>query len=414
MGKITPVSIKYIIHALVELTSIAEKPDVIGAIFGQTEGLLGSELELRELQKSGKIGRIEVNLEDKKGKTSGEILLPSSMDKSETAIIAASLETIEKVGPCDSKIRVTKIEDVRVSKRDFVLSRAKELLRDLVEDMPDSQEFTNLLTKQVRENEIKEYGKDKLPSGPAIDDSEEVIIVEGRADVLNLLRYGIRNAVALNGARACDTVINLTKQKITTLFVDGDRGGELIVRNLLDLGDIDFVARAPDGKEVEELTQKEIQKALRAKISWDQTKTEKENYSKGREAREAREGREETEKRGERRYTERRDRRDNEEKSPSFRLPKEQAAALKDMADELVGTRGAFVLDEAMNVLGKVPGTELIDTLENMSDVYAVILDGTADSKLAKTAEDKHIKIIVAKDSSAGRTRVKIVSASEL
>jgi DNA primase len=71
MGKISPVSIKYIIHARLELSGVAERPDIIGAVFGQTEGLLGSDLELRELQKSGRIGRIDVKLEIKSGKTSG-------------------------------------------------------------------------------------------------------------------------------------------------------------------------------------------------------------------------------------------------------------------------------------------------------------------------------------------------------
>ncbi len=392
MGKITPVSVKYIVRALIELTSIAEKPDVIGAIFGQTEGLLGSELELRELQKAGKIGRIEVNLETKKGKTSGEILLPSSMDKAETAIIAASLETIEKVGPCDSKITIKNIEDVRISKRNFVLERAKKLLKNLVTDMPDSQEFTNLVTKRVRELEIKSYGKDKLPAGPAVDDSEEIIIVEGRADVITLLKYGLKNVIALNGSRICDTILDLARQKVTTLFVDGDRGGDLIIKNLSGLTELDFVAKAPDGKEVEELTLKEIQKALRAKIDWSHIKLE----NKPR-------------KEPVKKYEERR-----REFKP-LRLPKKQAIIMKDMAEELVGTRGAFVLDETLSVLGKVPSKELIDTLENMSDdIYAVVVDGTVDSKLARAAERKNIQFIIAKDSNAGKTNVGIVSAKDL
>ncbi|MBD3263362.1 DNA primase, partial [Candidatus Woesearchaeota archaeon] len=279
MGKISPVSIKYIVHANLRLTGVADKPDIIGAIFGQTEGLLGSDLELRELQKSGRIGRIDVKLETKGGKTSGEILLPSSMGKSETAIVGAALETIERVGPCNAKIKVNKIEDVRVSKRNFILDRAKGLLQNLVEDLPDSQEFTNQVTRTVRTLEITEYGKDRLPAGPMIDNSDEIIIVEGRADVLNLLRYGIRNVIGLNGTKISKTIINLIRKKVVTLFIDGDRGGKLIIRKLADLADLDFVARAPDGKEVEELTLKEIHKALRLKAAWEQVKAdlEKEN-----------------------------------------------------------------------------------------------------------------------------------------
>ncbi len=412
MGKITPVSIKYIVHADIKLTSIAEKPDVIGAIFGQTEGLLGSELELRELQKSGKIGRIEVNLESKKGRTSGEILLPSSLAKSETAIVAASLETIEKVGPCDSKIFVTKIEDVRVSKRNKILIRAKELLRNLVETLPDSQEFTNIVTRQVRALEIKEYGKDRLPAGPAIDDSEEIIVVEGRADVITMLKHGIRNVIALNGARATDTILELIPRKITTLFVDGDRGGDLIIKNLSNLSELDFVCKAPDGKEVEELTMKEIQKALRSKITWDQIAAEA--VEKGRDSRSDRGDRNsDRSSRSDKRYEPRRERRDTPARK--VELSKKNAKILKDMAEELIGTRGAFILDEALSILGKVPNKELTDTLENISEsIYAIVVDGTADSKLVRVAENKNIQLIVAKDSSAGRSRIKIVSPKDL
>jgi len=132
MGKISPVSAKYIVHATIEIEGIVDKPDVVGAIFGQTEGLLGSDLELRELQRSGRIGRIEVNVDTRSGKTNGSIIVPSSLDKAETAIIGAALEIIQRIGPCNAKIQVGSIEDVRVSKRSFVISRAKELLKNLM------------------------------------------------------------------------------------------------------------------------------------------------------------------------------------------------------------------------------------------------------------------------------------------
>ena len=180
MGKISPVAAKYIIHALIDIDGVVDKPDVIGAIFGQTEGLLGSDLELRELQKSGRIGRIEVNTEIRSGKTSGSIDIPSSMDKAETAIIAAALEIIQRIGPCNAKIQTKSIEDVRVSKRIFVVERAKELLKNLITNaMPDSQELADEVAYSVRVMEIQEYGKDRLPAGPAIDESDEIVLVEG-------------------------------------------------------------------------------------------------------------------------------------------------------------------------------------------------------------------------------------------
>lgn len=473
MGKISPVSIKYVIHADLKLTGVADKPDIIGAIFGQTEGLLGSELELRELQKAGRIGRIDVNLETKKGKTFGEILLPSSMGKAETAIVAAAIETIEKVGPCNSEIKVLKIEDVRLSKRDFIMKRAKELLGNLVETLPDSTAFTNELTSAIRAQEIREYGADKLPAGPDVDSSEELIIVEGRADVVTLLKYGMKNVIGLNGARAGDTIIQLCKQKITTLFIDGDRGGDLILRKLADVTEIDFVAKAPDGKEVEELTQKEIQKALRAKVEFgekpieernsdsdeEKEKSKDEDVDTSEQQRESKDslGQEnskgilsggprafsksegESEKRfserkeysprreyGRREYSGRRDFRsrtgssrfgDRREERPSYsdNFIGKNKTLLKEMSDELVGTHGAFVLDEDLNILGKVPAKELADAIQNMGEgVFAVLLDGEVNASLAEVAEHKNIQHIIAKDSTAGRTRVRVTLAKDL
>ncbi|MCH7552113.1 hypothetical protein IIB49_01870 [Patescibacteria group bacterium] len=161
MGKISPVAAKYIIHATIDIEGVVDRPDVIGAIFGQTEGLLGSDLELRELQRSGRIGRIEVNTDTRSGKTTGSIDIPSSLDKAETSIIAAALEIIQRIGPCTAKIQAKGIEDVRVSKRIFVIERAKELLRNLqTTSMPDSQELADEVAYSVRVMEIQEYGKE--------------------------------------------------------------------------------------------------------------------------------------------------------------------------------------------------------------------------------------------------------------
>src|SRR3989339_780016 len=273
MGKISPVSAKYIIHSFISVEGVVDRPDIIGAVFGQTEGLLGNELELRELQRSGRIGRIEVNIETKAGKTSGSIIIPSSLDKAETAIVGASLETIQRIGPCNAKVRVQRIEDIRISKRSYVLERAKELLRTLTDSvLPDSQEMTDEVAQSVRMMEIKEYGKDRLAAGPAIDESDEVIVVEGRADVLNLLKHGFKNVIAMNGTNVPQTIIDLSRKKEITVFVDGDKGGELIIREISEVADIDFVCKAPDGKEVEEITKKEIHKALRGKVAVEQVK----------------------------------------------------------------------------------------------------------------------------------------------
>lgn len=392
MGKISPVSAKYIIHADITIDGVVDKPDVIGAIFGQTEGLLGPDLELRELQKSGRIGRIEVNVETKSGKTVGTIVIPSSLDKAETAIIAAALEIIQRIGPCNAKVRVTSIEDVRVSKRRYVIDRAKELLKKMLEDViPDSQDLSDEVAYSVRMMEIQSYGKDKLPAGPAIDDSDEIIVVEGRADVLNLLKHGFKNAIAINGTSVPKTIIDLSKRKTVTVFTDGDRGGNLIIRELLNVADIDFVAQAPDGKEVEEITKKEIHKALRSKITREQYLMEiggKDHIAASNNDKLQRKGSS---------YGGLKNNHNNRNSSQrTVQLSSSEKSKLKDIAESLLGTRGACMLDQNLKILGKVPLTELKATLNSIhSGVYAIVVDGDVDHDLIRSAERGNVKIVV-------------------
>ena len=250
---------------------IVDKPDVVGAIFGQTEGLLGDELDLRDLQKSGRIGRIEVDVQSKSGKSEGIVLVSSSLDQVETSILASALETIDRVGPCKAGMRVLGIEDVRVSKREQVVERAKELLNDLIKQSKGkSSDLTESIRQSIQVEEITTYGKDHCPAGPAVKDSEAIIIVEGRSDVLNLLRAGVKNAIAVEGTNIPETVQELSRERVATAFVDGDRGGELILRELFQVAEVDFVARAPRAHEVEELSPKQLTKCLRNKVPYDQ------------------------------------------------------------------------------------------------------------------------------------------------
>jgi len=406
LGKISLVSAKYIIHATIDIDGVVDRPDVIGAIFGQTEGLLGADLELRELQKSGRIGRIEVNTDTVSGKTNGSIDIPSSLDKAETSIIAAALEIIQRIGPCNAKIITKNIEDVRVSKRTFVISRAKELLKDLIStSIPDSQELSDEVAYSVRVMEIQEYGKDRLPAGPAIDESDEIIIVEGRADVLNLLKHGIKNSIAMNGTSVPETIIELCKKKVVTAFVDGDRGGNLIIKELTSLTDVDFVTKAPDGKEVEEITMKEIHKALRSRVSGEQAKQELATKP---------------EPRVERRPSRFRPAPPTRAAPPTVRkvvLTNEQKAKFKEILESLVGTRGAQVLDQKLNILGKVPITELQSTVKSLNNTaYAIVFDGVIDRDLAKTAESVSVKYMVGMDSKIkpNDTRISVLTVKDL
>ncbi|MDO8427797.1 MAG: DNA primase DnaG [Candidatus Diapherotrites archaeon] len=261
-------TVKYEVTINFNIDGVVEKHDIVGAVFGQSEGLLGEDLDLRELQKNGKIGRIEIDQKTAGGKTNGTLIIPSSLDMVETCILSAAIETVDKVGPYVSGFTTVKIEDTRSLKRKAVTERAKQLLRTLMQNqIPESSELAREVREEVRASEIEEWGPEKLPAGPAVEESDSVIVVEGRADVVNLLKNNIKNVVGMRGGNIPRTIMELGKRKSITLFADGDRGGELILRKLQQTTNVDFVARAPIGMEVEELPRKEIIIALRKKIS---------------------------------------------------------------------------------------------------------------------------------------------------
>ncbi|WP_096389690.1 DNA primase DnaG [Halopenitus persicus] len=259
---------KYLIHATIAADGVVERSDVVGAVFGQTEGLLGEELDLRDLQQSSKVGRIDVSIESENGQSFGEVTVASSLDKVETAILAAALETITRVGPCRASVEVTQIEDVRATKRREVVDRAKELLAGGFEETAlSSDEVLEEVRDAARIEGIAEY--EGLPAGPRVHDSDAVIVVEGRADVLTLLDAGIKNGVAVEGTNVPDAVAELSQDRTVTAFLDGDRGGELILRELAQVGDVDYVAFAPAGQSVEDLDRGAVLDALRGKVPYE-------------------------------------------------------------------------------------------------------------------------------------------------
>lgn len=267
MGKTYIETIKYMIVADFEVNGLVERPDVIGAIFGQSEGLLGANLDIKELQQNGKIGRIEIEYNQNQNKVRGVLKLPCSVSMVETAIIAASIETIEKVGPCDASFKIKQIEDTRGLKRQQIKERAIELLGKLMqEEIPDTKELMEEIMDTFKTKDIIAYGPEKLAAGPTVDSSKELIVVEGRADVLTLLRYGFTNAIATGGARIPRSLDDISRNKTVTIFLDGDHGGDIQQQQLIKSIKVDYIARAPDGKEVEELTQKEINQALRRRV----------------------------------------------------------------------------------------------------------------------------------------------------
>ncbi|MFH1503177.1 MAG: DNA primase DnaG [Candidatus Diapherotrites archaeon] len=379
MAKISPVSIKYMIHANFTAEGALEKPDVIGAIFGQTEGLLGAELEMRELQKEGKIGRIEVDLERKDKRTIGNIKIPTALDQSETTLIAAAIETIERIGPSDSQIEVERIEDVRGSKRDYILERAKKLMSE-IKGSTDSREISNEIKDSAKTANIQEYGNEKLPCGDI--SGKEIIVVEGRADVVNLLRAGINNVIAMNGTKLPDAIKELGKEKEITLFVDGDRGGRLIIQNASDNANIDYIAIAPDGKEVEELAGKEILINLRKKILLNEF-LRKEGMQK----------------------------RENKKTLSKIELNEEDKERLKRISKQIEGSGKAILLDDSLEEIKEVSARGLSGSLKRIDETPSlIVLDGTVTSSVLESAEDAGCQIIIAKNFSATSEKIQLLS----
>ena len=257
---------KYMIRVSVKLDGQARRKDIIGAIFGQTEGLMPEALDLRKLQRSGRIGHIDVDLDSNKGKVSGVIEIPSSLENVESAIIGAALETIERIGPAASQLKVLEISNIRSSKRTSMVDRAKDILLDIVKQRDtEADNLIDEVRSVLTTSEVTTYKDTGMTCGPNIESSDSLIIVEGRNDVLNLASCGIKNVIAVMGAGIDDALVGLVENKtMVKAFLDGDRGGRMIALELSGvLGNkLTHIAFAPESREVEHLEKKVIGKHL--------------------------------------------------------------------------------------------------------------------------------------------------------
>ncbi len=354
---------KYMIVARFEVEGVVEKPDVIGAIFGQTEGLFGPDLDLRELQKTGRIGRIEIQLDSKQDKTFGVITIPSSLDKTSTAIIAAAVQSVDRIGPCIAKVTLDKVADIREEKRKLILDKAKDILRTwVIEESPSTDEMVKDVSGVIRAADVVDYGPDRLPAGPDVATSASIILVEGRADIINLLRCGIRNAIAIEGTKIPRTIIELCKTKETTAFLDGDRGGDLILKELMQVAPVDYVARAPLGKEVEDLIPKDVVKSLREKVPVETGRPPGPRPEPVQVSR-----------------------------VPPPQLPQNVVAK----ARELRGSLEGILMDQNMGEIARLPVSELAGKLADYQGIDTIIFDGVVTQRLLDLAEEHGVKMIV-------------------
>jgi DNA primase len=381
MAKAPADTIKYNIYAEITIDGVVEQPDVVGAIFGQSEGLLGEDLELRDLQKTGRIGRIEVDIKSKVGKSNGTIIVPSSLDMAETAVIAAAIEMVDRVGPCNARIHVLKVEDARSSKRKQMLDRAKEILKRVMdEQIPESDTLIEDVRKSVQLSEITNYRG--LPAGPAVEAAESIILVEGRADVLNLLKYGIKNAIAVGGTNIPHVISDISKSKTTIAFVDGDRGGDIIVSELEQVTDLDYVARAPKGKEVEDLTKKEVIMALRKKIPVKDVKIRDEEADSGERSGGSMQSEGGISERGEVTQT------------PSASLSSVGNSRLLSELSAIKGKLSARLFDAKFEPITEIEIKDLITALKDVQPTY-VIFDGIITQRLIDSAARSGVEYLV-------------------
>lgn len=372
MGKVSQNSANYIIKARINSSGVIKKSDVVGAVFGQTEGLLGEDLDLRELRNKGKVGRIEVELERDSGSTEGFMEIATSLDAPDTSILAASLETIEKIGPTHADIRVEDVSDVRSSKRDYIVKRSKQILSDIRSDNPEMSDIKQEVKQEVRESETIDFRG--FPAGPDVHFSDELILVEGEADVKNLVKHGVKNVVALGGTSIPEGIEEITNGKEVTAFLDGDRGGDLILEELTEKAEVDFVVRAPEDMEVEELSEKKIYEALR----------DKENS----------------------RYVEEPD---IEEKEMS----EDEKENFNSIMDSLVATRALNIVDEEFEVVDRMPIDNKSSDLEK---AFAVLADGEIDDELIDFAERIDAEYVIGRErnSTANSSVLEILTSEEL
>ncbi|PWU79580.1 MAG: DNA primase [Candidatus Nitrosopolaris wilkensis] len=389
--------VKYHVKLKFEVDGLVEKADIIGAIFGQTEGLLGPEMNLNELQKVSKVGRIEVNVDTRSNMAKGDAVIPMSTDISTAALIAAAIESIDKVGPFQAKFGLSGIDDIRAIKKKVIVDRAKKIVQEwATKTISEGEEMLKDVYDASKPGKLTAFGKAQLACGTGVFDSDWIILVEGRADVINLLRAGFDNAIAIEGAKIDETIIKLTDGKKVIAFLDGDRAGDLILKELHGVVNIDKVLRAPTGREVEECTPLEIAEILKEGMLF--------AGANGQEGRVIIPQQQQTE----RRQNTKRDRQEQgmgEEREiqvnsggPSITVSEDNAdilSAVKEVYPQINETLEAVVLDGSMKILLKVPVSDVVKKLDRIEGAKMLVLDGIVTQRLVDAADKVGIEYIV-------------------
>jgi DNA primase len=388
--------VKYHVKLKFEVDGLVEKADIIGAIFGQTEGLLGPEMNLNELQKVSKVGRIEVNVDTKSNIAKGDALIPMSTDISTAALIAAAIESIDKVGPFQARFGLVGIDDIRAIKKKVIVDRAKKIVQEwATKTISEGEEMLKDVYDASKPGKLTAFGKAQLACGTGVFDSGWIILVEGRADVINLLRGGFDNAIAIEGAKIDETVTKLTEGKKVIAFLDGDRAGDLILKELQGLVKIDKILRAPPGREVEECTPMEIAEILKDAMPFVSADTQQISSIQPQQT--------------ESRQTQKRDRQEQvvqqQEEQQTEIIASSSANQQEDAADivsavrevypQINETLEAVILDSSRKTLLKIPVSDVVKKLNSAEGAKMLVLDGIVTQRLVEAADKAGIEYIV-------------------
>jgi len=353
-------------------------------------------MNLNELQKVSKVGRIEVNVDTKSNIAKGDALIPMSTDISTAALIAAAIESIDKVGPFQARFGLVGIDDIRAIKKKVIVDRAKKIVQEwATKTISEGEEMLKDVYDASKPGKLTAFGKAQLACGTGVFDSGWIILVEGRADVINLLRGGFDNAIAIEGAKIDETVTKLTEGKKVIAFLDGDRAGDLILKELQGLVKIDKILRAPPGREVEECTPMEIAEILKDAMPFVSADAQQLSSIQPQQT--------------DSRQTQKRDRQEQvvqqqEEQrteiiANSNANQQEDAAdivsAVRDVYPQINETLEAVILDSSRKTLLKIPVSDVVKKLNSAEGAKMLVLDGIVTQRLVEAADKAGIEYIV-------------------
>ena len=198
------------------------------------------------------------------------------------------------------------------------------------------------------------------------------------------MRCGIFNTVALEGAKVPDSIRKITKERNATALLDGDRGGDLIQKELLQVTSVKFIGRAPRGKEIEECNCKEINEAIEGKLPISELigkPTPPIQQPKKTPQPPAQQPQIQI-------------------PAPAPERPKPKVIEVPDTivqaAKALVGTLEAVLLNDKLELIERLPVSQLAEKLQQITGVETIVFDGIITQRIVDIAADKNIKRIVA------------------